>query len=86
MKVPEDKREIILVPVPDSVENFQMCLCINCPTYDDCMRKDEQRVFCSIGRTRCDVVRNGCVCGECPVATNYRLSGYYFCSSDGGID
>ncbi len=86
MKVPEDKRKIIPIPVPDSPENFQICLCVNCPTYNECTRKDDQRLFCSRGRTQCQITRNGCICGECPVATNYRLAGYYFCDSEFGVE
>ncbi len=86
MKVPEDKRKIIPIPVPNNVENFQMCLCVNCPTYNTCMKEKEQRLFCSVGRTSCEVARNGCICGDCPVATEYRLAGYFFCDSECGVD
>jgi hypothetical protein len=25
------------------------------------------------------IEKKGCICGECPVASEYKISGFYFC-------
>ncbi len=64
----------------DDDENAGRCLCPGCPTYDDCMRGKDQRLYCARGRTDCDPAANGCICGECPVWASYGLGSYYHCT------
>lgn len=66
--------------VPDNDDNFNRCICGNCPTHDDCMKKEEKMMFyCSRDSSGCNVQKQGCICGECPVASDYRLNDLYFC-------
>jgi glucose/arabinose dehydrogenase len=65
--------------VPDTPENFAKCICMNCPTHNACMKERKHGLFCARDKTDCDFVRMGCICGECPIATNYRLTDYYYC-------
>lgn len=65
--------------VPDTEGNMARCICMNCPTYNQCMKDGMQGLFCARGKTDCEVTQQGCICGECPVSTDYRLAGSYFC-------
>lgn len=65
--------------VPDTEENLAQCACPQCPTYDQCMLGNKERLYCSRGKTPCHLARRGCVCGECPVATRFALSANYYC-------
>lgn len=66
--------------VPYTQENFEKCLCPVCPTRNECMRNRDERLFCAGGKTRCELKRKGCLCGECPVGSEYGLTGFYYCS------
>jgi hypothetical protein len=71
--------------VDDNEQNADRCLCPGCPTYNDCMRGESQRLFCSRGKTDCDPSANGCLCGGCPVWSDYDLSGYYYCKEGAAV-
>lgn len=68
--------------VPDTKENAGKCFCPGCPTFNECMNGNEERLYCARGSSRCSLKRLGCVCGECNVAIDYGLSSNYYC--DGG--
>ncbi len=63
----------------DDERNAGRCLCPGCPTYDDCMTGNGERLFCARGKTDCGPWAKGCICGECPVWSEFGLAGYYFC-------
>lgn len=65
--------------VPDVQENADICICPGCPTYDKCMGDAHLRLFCSRGDTECDPKSRGCMCGQCPVWSEFKLGEYYFC-------
>lgn len=65
--------------VPDTKENAVNCICPNCPTHNACMKSPMTLLYCARGKTRCSFERQGCLCGECPVASDYRLRDLYFC-------
>ena len=65
--------------VDDTAQNAGRCFCPDCPTYDECMKKAHQRLFCSRGKTDCEPQANSCICGRCPVWASYGLGSYYFC-------
>ncbi len=81
MTGPERVGEVRKRRVPDTEENFQMCYCPACPTYNQCMREDKQRLFCSRGRTDCSLIKIGCLCGECNVAIKFALSRNFYCEN-----
>lgn len=65
---------------PDDTDiNASSCVCPNCPTYDDCMRGNDERLYCSRGKTECKPASKGCICEECPVWADYDLTSLYFC-------
>ncbi len=63
--------------VPDTKENRERCLCPGCPSYPhDCKG---ELLYCSVGKSRCDISAKGCICNFCPVWKEYKLSSLYFC-------
>jgi hypothetical protein len=61
-------------------ENFDKCVCINCPLFTDCNRNNGERIFCA--RTVSECAMDGtktCICPQCPVYAENKLSGAYFC-------
>ena len=65
--------------VPDTKEDWAKCICMNCPTENECMKTRMQGLFCARGETNCDLERQGCICGECPISSEYQLTGGYYC-------
>lgn len=67
--------------VPNTKENTDKCICPNCPTHNACMKEKAEKLFCATGKSKCELTKQGCICGECPVASQYRLNDLYFCNS-----
>lgn len=67
------------MPVANDADNAELCICPTCPTHDDCMKDNDELLFCARGKTRCEPSSQGCVCGECPVWSRNSLGSYYFC-------
>ena len=65
--------------VEDTERNSSRCRCPGCPTHEGCMSRNDERLYCSRDRTDCDVTAHGCLCNECPVWSDNRLGGRYFC-------
>jgi hypothetical protein len=65
--------------VADNAENMGKCICSGCPSYNDCMRDGKLGLFCAKGKADCEITKNGCLCGACPVASEYRLDKMYYC-------
>lgn len=63
----------------DTSENADMCICPDCPTYNDCMAANDEKLYCSRGKSACAVTAVDCICGDCPVWRSYDLDAYYFC-------
>ena len=66
--------------VQDTEENAELCLCPGCPTHNECMKDNNERLFCSRGKTNCDLEKKGCLCGTCPVERNNGLTDFYYCA------
>ncbi len=67
--------------VPDTLENQGACICPNCPTYNPCMSKGGEKLYCATGKSACAIDSMGCICGECPVGSKYALTELYYCES-----
>lgn len=65
--------------VPNNDENYQNCICNGCPTHNECMKEKKEKLFCSRGKSQCKIEKQGCICGECPVASKYNLNKLYYC-------
>ena len=61
--------------VPNQPENASKCICGTCPSYID----GDTGFFCSLGESKNDVVKKGCVCSDCALWTEFELSNGYFC-------
>lgn len=65
--------------IPDTPENVNKCICGGCPSYDDCMRENDEMLYCARKKSACEVPRNGCLCGACPLAGEFDLDKMYYC-------
>lgn len=65
--------------VKNSKENIKKCICARCPSYNDCMNKNKDILFCATGKAKCDFIEKGCICGGCIVHSENRLDNGYYC-------
>lgn len=72
---------IKMTKVANTKENFAKCACGNCPSYNDCMNKGKEKLYCAIGKSKCKFDKNGCICGSCPVHAENKLDSGYYCAS-----
>jgi len=75
-----------MMKVSDTPENMKQCICPSCPSYNECMKTGMEGLFCARGKTGCDLKREGCICGQCPVHSTYHLLGGYYCAVGTGWD
>ncbi len=75
--VVKEEGEII---VPYTKENADRCICPGCPTINECMKNRNEHLFCARGKTDCEMEKKGCLCGECPIGSEYNLIDFYYCS------
>lgn len=47
-------------------------------THDQCMKDKMEGLFCARMKTSCELAKNGCICGACPVASEYKLDKMYY--------
>jgi len=55
------------------------CICMECPTSNDCMKKKGELLFCATGKTGCAPVKTDCICPTCPVTPLMGLKNMYYC-------
>ncbi len=67
--------------VENNQDNLIKCICKNCPTRDECMKGKMEGFFCARDKSTCDLEKKGCICGECPLSSEYQLSGSYYCEN-----
>jgi hypothetical protein len=36
-------------------------------------------LFCARAKTACELMKNGCICGACPLTAEYSLDKMYYC-------
>lgn len=68
-----------MAKVADTPENLKKCICGGCPTHNPCMKENMEGFFCARGKSTCELTKNGCLCGACPLASEYRLDKMYYC-------
>lgn len=61
--------------------NMQNCSCPGCPSYNECAKGKAEVLYCAgeIGKSACEYQKNGCICGACPVHTEFALESGYYC-------
>jgi hypothetical protein len=57
------------------------CVCMKCPTYNDCMKGKHEVLFCATGKTGCSPTKKACICPTCPVTPMMGLKNMYYCIS-----
>ena len=67
--------------VPDSPEIMQQCICGGCPSYNQCMQDNQEGLYCARKKSACEFDRNGCICGACPLASEYALEKLFYCAT-----
>lgn len=65
--------------VPHTEENANRCRCPECPVYNECLDKNNEKFFCSKGSTACSIEKKGCLCLHCPNEIQYRLNSFFYC-------
>jgi aldose sugar dehydrogenase len=65
--------------IPDTEENREKCRCPDCPVYNECIKGNGEKFFCSMGKTECAIEKKGCLCLHCPVEIKYRLNSFFYC-------
>ena len=57
-----------------------LCSCSGCPTYNECMRENEELVFCMTGASvTCSFDATTCLCIGCPVAAEFGAGKAFSC-------
>ncbi len=58
-----------------------MCICPDCPTYNDCASGAQERLFCAHGGSFvCISKEMDCLCPGCPVTGDFGLTRNFFCT------
>lgn len=61
--------------VPDTKGNIQKCICLDCPTYNTCMKEKGEGLYCAKGKTDCKIDdEDECLCEQCPIDREYKLT------------
>jgi hypothetical protein len=62
-------------------ENKALCICPDCPSYNECAQKKGEVFYCALGRSpTCIVKESGCICPACPITEKLGLTNQYFCT------
>jgi hypothetical protein len=43
------------------------------------MKGNDEHLFCSRGKSTCDIEKKGCNCPTCPVWKEYGLNDFFYC-------
>ncbi|MBM3705787.1 MAG: DUF2769 domain-containing protein [Actinobacteria bacterium] len=62
------------MPVPNTVENKENCICLKCPTFSSCMSESKEGLFCATGKSGCEIEKQECICESCPIDREYQLT------------
>ena len=57
-----------------------LCLCAKCITYNDCMGRRKEKLFCAAGESGCAPAKKGCICTACPVTPMLGLRHAFYCA------
>jgi len=56
-------------------KDVDRCACARCPTYP----RGDTGLFCVYGKSKMNVVEQGCLCRTCPVHLEHHLKGREYC-------
>jgi Protein of unknown function (DUF2769) len=64
----------------ETAKEKQICICPDCPTYNDCAKEAQELLYCVYGSSfHCIYEDNGCICPTCPVTDDLGLLNDDFC-------
>ena len=61
-------------------ENRAKCICASCLSFPRVC--GGEALYCATGRSKCEIQVKQCICNRCPVYTENKLEGLYFCDRD----
>jgi hypothetical protein len=62
-------------------ESKALCICPDCPTYNECAQTKNELFYCGIGQSpTCITKEQGCVCPACPITEKLGLTKQFFCT------
>jgi hypothetical protein len=54
------------------------CVCPICPTYNECAKEADEKLFCVLGKSeKCIQKERGCMCPTCPFGQKYGIGVKY---------
>jgi hypothetical protein len=57
-----------------------LCTCPACPTYTECAKSAQERLFCAAGKSFvCISKEMDCICQTCPVTGQMGLKNRFYC-------
>ena len=60
--------------------NKALCICPNCPTYNECAQENGELFYCAMGASPICITKElGCICPACPITEKMGLTHDYFC-------
>jgi len=65
------------------------CVCPICPTYNQCAKNAQEKLFCIIGSSKeCITKERGCMCPNCPIAGIFGIGVKYnfYCTRDSEME
>ena len=63
------------------IEGMNLCICSDCPTYNDCAKNAMEGLFCAHGTSfHCILQEKDCICPSCPITEQYGLTRNFFCT------
>lgn len=66
--------------VPNTDENRKKCICPKCPSYpQEC---GGEILYCSAGKSACEISAGGCICQACPIYHEFDLKNLYYCDKE----
>jgi hypothetical protein len=57
-----------------------LCTCPACPTYTECAKNAQERLFCAVGKSFvCISQEKDCICPTCPITGELGLKNKLYC-------
>ncbi len=73
-EMPDEQHKALI-----DMEKKKICVCRNCPTFDQCMDENKEALFCILGKSSCNVDILDCKCLECPAHSNFDMRYGSYC-------
>lgn len=61
------------------MQKKRICICRDCPTYNQCADENMEGLFCILGQSGCELDKGDCRCLECPAHDNFQMKYESYC-------